>query len=117
MGEGYVTIERYDNPLHADLAQIRLEEEGIAVYLHNRNIVWADPLLSNAVGSIQVQVPAEDADRALELIASIREKIRSSLDKPEPMDDDACLNCGEPMPDEADSCAQCGWSYMAEEPE
>ena len=114
MSMGYITIERYDNVLHADLAKIRLEEAGIPVYLHNRNIVWVDPLLSNAVGSIKVQVPAEHVERATELIFSIRENIRSSLDQQVPLDDDGCLNCGESMPEEEDTCVQCGWSYAGD---
>ena len=111
MSGGYVTIERYDNILHAEIAQIRLEEAGIPVYLHNRNIVWVDPFLSNAVGNIKVQVPAEYEQEARELIESIREKIRLTLDNHEPLQDEGCLNCGEPMPEDVDTCAKCGWSY------
>ena len=112
MDKPYVTIEQFDNILHAELAQIRLEEAGIPVYLHNRNIVWADPLLSNAVGNIKVQVPEEDRERAMEVIASIREKIVSMFNQPKPLEeDDACLNCGGSMPEDLDTCDQCGWSY------
>ncbi|MBX2850736.1 MAG: DUF2007 domain-containing protein [Phycisphaeraceae bacterium] len=112
MDKPYVTIEQFDNILHAELAQIRLEEAGIPVYLHNRNIVWADPLLSNAVGNIKVQVPAEDRDRAVEVIASIREKIVAMFNQPKPIEeDDAYLNCGESMPEDLDTCGHCGWSY------
>jgi hypothetical protein len=86
------------------------------VYLHNRNIVWADPLLSNAVGNIKVQVPAEDRERAIKLIASLRERIVSMLDQPKPIeDDDACLNCGVSMPEDLDTCVDCGWSYANED--
>lgn len=116
MSEQYVTIERYDNAWHADLAQMRLEEAGIPVYLHNRNIVLFDAFLSNAVGSIKVQVPAEYADEAYELIASIREKIQYITDKPRPMDEDTCLNCGEPMAEDIDTCDKCGWSYAEQDP-
>ncbi|MEO0474578.1 MAG: DUF2007 domain-containing protein [Planctomycetota bacterium] len=120
MDQRYVTIEQFDNILHAELAQIRLEEAGIPVYLHNRNIVWADPLLSNAVGNIKVQVPEEDRERAIEVIASIREKIVAMFNQPKPIEaDDSCLNCGAPMPEHLDTCEQCGWSYLdnGEEPD
>ncbi|MFK7788170.1 MAG: DUF2007 domain-containing protein [Phycisphaeraceae bacterium] len=116
MSAGYVTIEQFDNILHAELAQIRLEEAGIPVYLHNRNIVWADPLLAGAVGNIKVQVPIEDREQAIELIASIREKIVAMFNEGKPIhDEDACLNCGESMPEEIDTCSSCGWSYADQE--
>lgn len=112
MDKPYVTIEQFDNILHAELAQIRLEEAGIPVYLHNRNIVSVDPFLSNAVGNIKVQVPAEDREQAIEVIASIRKTIVEMFNQPKPIEeDDACLNCGELMPEELDTCEVCGWSY------
>ena len=115
MSQDYVTIERFDNVLHADLAQIRLEEAGIPVFLDNRTLVWADPLLSNAVGNIRVQVPAEYAERAKELIASIRQKIISALATPKPLEDTGCLSCGAAMPDDADTCPACGWSFVGQD--
>lgn len=50
-----------------------LENEGIEHYFKNENIVASDPLLSNAVGGIDLMVKAEDAERTLALINSIEE--------------------------------------------
>jgi rubredoxin len=68
IGKGPVTVARFSSVPEADLAVGRLQAEGIDAALLNDNIVTQNWLYSNAIGGIQVQVPAEDAERALEVL-------------------------------------------------
>jgi len=55
---------------HADAAVLigRLESEGIKCFLQNEHLVSANPLLSNAVGGIDVTVRESDAERAIAIV-------------------------------------------------
>ena len=66
--EGPVTVARFSTLPEAQLALGRLQAEGIDAALLNDNLVTQSWLYSNAIGGIQVQVPAEDAERALEIL-------------------------------------------------
>ncbi len=66
----FVKIATYGEVYQADLAKSALEEEGIAVQLHDRETVSMDWLLSNSVGGIKVKVPEEQAERATAILAA-----------------------------------------------
>ena len=62
------TIARFRDVPAAQLAQSRLEADGIEASLlgvHHVGINW---LISQAIGGIRLQVPTEDAERARELL-------------------------------------------------
>ena len=65
-----VTVATYGEVYQADLARTALEEEGVAVQLHDRETVSMDWLISNTVGGIKVKVPEADAERALAILGA-----------------------------------------------
>jgi hypothetical protein len=63
-----VTIAKFRDLPEALLAQGNLNSSGIETVLLDDNLVRLDWLWSNAVGGIKLQVKAEDADEATELL-------------------------------------------------
>lgn len=47
----------------------RLESEGIESFTQDETTIQVDPLFSNAIGGIKLLVHAEDAERAIEILA------------------------------------------------
>jgi len=66
-----VSIASYSNSLQANIVKGRLLAENIPATLANEQYINADWLLSNALGGVQIQVPAEYEQQARELIESI----------------------------------------------
>ncbi len=66
----FVKVATYGEVYQADLAKSALEEEGIAVQLHDRETVSMDWLISNTVGGIKVRVAEGDAERARAILAA-----------------------------------------------
>ncbi|WP_419212901.1 DUF2007 domain-containing protein [Maribacter sp. X9] len=50
----------------------KLESEGIPVFLRDENTLNSDPLISNAIGGVKLQVYSSDRDRAIEIYDEIR---------------------------------------------
>ncbi len=55
---------------HADAAVLigRLEADGIRCFLVNEHLINANPMLSNAVGGIDVSVRESDLDQAMKIV-------------------------------------------------
>jgi hypothetical protein len=66
-----VTVATFLYPYQAHAPRARLEAAGLRVSLADELTIAMDWLLANAVGGIKVQVPAADAERARELLASL----------------------------------------------
>jgi len=118
MEEQLVTVETYQFLPQAQAAKLQLEGNGITVFLADAETVNMDWLLGNAIGNIKLQVPAEQADRALTILDDLREKARERREAEKEEDDDErvkCLACGAKIPDNQARCPSCGWSYAAEE--
>ena len=64
----YITIKTATYPTELYLSQTLLEDAGIRTHLKDELTVQADPLISNAVGGVKLQVPEEDAFRAIEIL-------------------------------------------------
>lgn len=60
----FVTIAIFTLPHEMAVIRARLEWEGITCFAQDEHTVSANPLYSNLVGGIKLQVPAEDAVRA-----------------------------------------------------
>lgn len=60
----FVIVERYTNPISAQLALGRLQTEGIWAVLDDLNTIAINPLYSLALGGIKLKVLAEDAESA-----------------------------------------------------
>jgi hypothetical protein len=66
-----VTVARYTNLLEAHIARGRLESEGITAFIADENIIWANWLLVDAIGGVQLQVPREDCMRARQILSDV----------------------------------------------
>ena len=82
-----VTIATFRTLGEAHVAKGALESEGVECVLTDENIAG---IYSPAIGGIRLQVPADDKDRALEILPA---------DEPTPAD--------EPLPDQK-VCPKCG---------
>ncbi|HKC59812.1 MAG TPA: DUF2007 domain-containing protein [Myxococcales bacterium] len=66
--EGPLVVATFALPTEAEMARGLLESNGIQALLRDEGLVGVHPLLSNAVGGVKVVVPAEDAERAREIL-------------------------------------------------
>lgn len=70
----FVTLRAFQFPLDAHLYQIALENEGIEVFLKDELTIQSQPLLSNALGGVKLQVQEADAERALDILKKTDEE-------------------------------------------
>lgn len=68
MNANTAIVARFDSMPEAHIAMGRLEIEGIDAWLADEHLVQTDWLYSIAVGGIKLQVRAEDAQRAVEIL-------------------------------------------------
>lgn len=66
-----ITIRSYDNYFSAHIGLTRLESEGVSGFLRDEQTVTIDPILTNAIGGIKLQVRREDAEDALRILEAI----------------------------------------------
>ncbi|RKY23974.1 MAG: DUF2007 domain-containing protein, partial [Planctomycetota bacterium] len=65
MADKLITIARFNEPLQAEMAKIKLDVEGINCFLAGENFVGTYWLLANAEGGVKLQVKETDAEKAL----------------------------------------------------
>ncbi|WP_179343220.1 putative signal transducing protein [Winogradskyella ursingii] len=85
----FVTIARFQYSSEAQIIKGRLEADGIQVFLKDNITIDTDPLVSNAIGGIKLNVRAEDEKEAREILKSI--KAYAVDDEGTPI---ICPNCG-----------------------
>jgi hypothetical protein len=103
-----VTVATFQSLPQAEACKLYLESEGLTVFLSDTEMVRMDWLLSNALGSVKVQVPSIQVENA----ATLLERMRMRHDEQSKLTDDAsCLACGAEMPLDVSQCQACGWSY------
>jgi hypothetical protein len=68
--ERFVTVATYTFPWEAQLAKARLESEGIVSVVADE--ITAGLYGANAIGGIRLRVREEEADRAVELLSTLR---------------------------------------------
>jgi len=66
--EGPLVVATFALPTEAEMARGLLESNGIQARLRDDGLVGVHPWLSNAVGGVKVVVPAQDAERAREIL-------------------------------------------------
>jgi hypothetical protein len=89
---GVVTVASYTDAVQAHLARGRLEAEGIPATLAHEHHVWADWMMSNALGGVKVQVPVTYRERAQEILGR---HDRGEYELPIPESDiQHCPKCG-----------------------
>ncbi|HTX64544.1 MAG TPA: DUF2007 domain-containing protein [Opitutaceae bacterium] len=62
------TIAAFTTIEEAYLLKSRLEGSGVAAFVRDEFTVAANPLYSNAIGGVKVEVADDDFDRALEVL-------------------------------------------------
>lgn len=88
----WVTVATYWKPTEAHIARIKLESEEIDCIITDENLISNDWFLANAAGGIKVQVPAEQAERAITAL----QRAARPVEADEPIFDGAkrCPKCG-----------------------
>lgn len=72
MSEKFYTIASFDYPADVQILKGKLESEGIPVFLKDEHTLNSDPLISNAIGGVKLQVYTRDKEQALEIYDEIR---------------------------------------------
>jgi predicted nucleic acid-binding Zn ribbon protein len=114
MEDQLITVETYQFLPQAQAAKLQLEGHDIRVFLADAETVNMDWLLGNAIGNIKLQVPADQAERALSLLDDMREKASQRSDREKDETHSECLVCGAEIPEDQSRCPSCGWSYAGE---
>jgi hypothetical protein len=86
-----VTIQTFTDVLEATIARGKLEASGIPCHLANENIVTMYPVLSQAVGGYQLQVPTNRIAEAREILGT-----PVPMDHPETAAPLVCPSCKSP---------------------
>lgn len=71
MSEKFLTVAVFTYSSEAIIIQGRLEAEGIQTFLKDATTIDADPLVSNAIGGVKLQIFAEDEAKAKDVLNSI----------------------------------------------
>lgn len=100
----------------AQMARAALEAEGVEAFIQDQEMARANWMLTTAIGGVKLEVAAEDADRAREILA--RDHAGEALpwedQGPEGFGDGAAREGGPPAPlraqepPSAEACPACG---------
>jgi hypothetical protein len=115
MEDQLITVETYQFLPEAQAAKLQLEGNDIQVFLADAETVNMDWLLGNAIGNIKLQVPRDQADKALGLLEEMRDKTSRRQRADKNTDETFCLACGAKLREDQARCPSCGWSYAGEE--
>lgn len=63
-----VILQRFDNYFYANIACNMLQHAGIECYIRDENTILADPLLSNAIGGIKLEVKETQVEEARQIL-------------------------------------------------
>lgn len=89
MTKKYVTVARFTYSTEAQIYKGRLEAENIEAKILNQYTIDTDPLISNAIGGVQLQVPENQKLKASYILDQVKQQN---------LDDDGnaikCPNCG-----------------------
>jgi len=72
MANEFYTIGSFEFPADVQIIKGRLESEGITVFLRDENTLNTDPLISQAIGGVKLQVYTKDKDKASAIYDGIR---------------------------------------------
>lgn len=72
MSQEFYRLGAFEYAADVQIIKGKLESEGIAVFLRDENILNSDPLISNAIGGVKLEVYTKDKERALEIYNEIR---------------------------------------------
>jgi hypothetical protein len=83
MEEKLVTVAVFGAPYEAEMAKGELEANGIPAFVLDQFTIGANPLYSNALGGIKLQVPASYAEDAQGIISAQVQQEEIDSIKPE----------------------------------
>ena len=86
-----ITIARYSFPYEAHIAKAKLESEGIVAFVADEHTINANWIYSDALGGVRLQVPAQNVERAVEMLEF---DCSEQLDAEIPVDARRCFECG-----------------------
>ena len=89
---GWVTVARVDGTVEADLVKMRLEAAGVRSLVRDEYVARMDPVLSNVLGGVRVDVPDDQAETAREVLGEMA--IHDTPPPVEPMHPSPCPRCG-----------------------
>lgn len=72
MKKEFYTLGAFSYPADVQIIKGKLESEGILVFLKDENTLISDPLISDAIGGVKLQVYEKDRERAIEIYNEIR---------------------------------------------
>lgn len=90
MDNKYHIVGSFDLVADAQMLKIKLESEGIPVYLKDANILQAEPFIATAIGGVKVVVPLEYGDQAQAIYDQVRAYALDREGRPV-----VCPNCKE----------------------
>ena len=88
MSYSYTTLVVFDYSTEAYLVKSKLDSENIRTLLKDEKTIDSDPLISQAIGGVKLQVHNDDLERALVIYNEIR-----SYRKDKHGNDIHCLKC------------------------
>ncbi|WP_086475795.1 putative signal transducing protein [Arenibacter amylolyticus] len=68
----FYTLATFEYVADVHILKGRLEWEGIPVFLRDENTLNSDPMISNAIGGVKLQVYFTDKERATDIYNEIR---------------------------------------------
>ncbi len=91
-----ITVASFTSPMEAYIAKGRLEAEDIQVFVAHEYYIWLKWPYSDALGGVKLQVFANDANAASELIQShLNGEYESALDEEfDEIELNSCKKCG-----------------------
>ena len=63
-----ITLRTFEYPLEITLLKSMLEDSGIPVFVKDEFTILMNPLYSNAIGGIKLQVLEDDIEKATEVL-------------------------------------------------
>ena len=72
MENEFYTLGAFAYPADVQIIKGKLESEGISVFLKDEKTLLSDPLISDAIGGVKLQVYSKDKERALEIYNEVR---------------------------------------------
>lgn len=115
MDREIVTIATTSSMTEAAAWKVYLESEGIRVFLADIETIKTDWFLANALGSVKLQVPRGQAERAAQLLEEKQQQKAEPSHRSE--HDNLCLACDAEMADDMVTCPACGWTFALEDDE
>lgn len=72
MEETFYPLASFEYAADVQIIKGKLESEGIPVFLRDENTLNSDPLISNAIGGVKLQVYSKDKQRAVAIYNEVR---------------------------------------------